>query len=48
MRPGRDHDTAAIRTHTEILPAFAEAAADLRSLGDLGTKAKPTPSPWRS
>ncbi|MFF3405253.1 transposase family protein [Streptomyces sp. NPDC002742] len=27
---------SAIRTHTEILPALTEAAADLRTLGDLG------------
>jgi DDE superfamily endonuclease len=36
VRPGREHDTTAVRTHTEILPALAEAAGDLRSLGDLG------------
>jgi DDE superfamily endonuclease len=36
VRPGREHDTTAVRTHTEILPALAQAAADLRSLGDLG------------
>lgn len=36
VRPGREHDTTAVRIHTEILPALAEAAADLRSLGDLG------------
>jgi hypothetical protein len=35
-RPGREHDTTAVRTHTEILPALATAASDLRSLGDLG------------
>lgn len=36
MRPGREHDTTAVRTHGEILPALTEAAGDLRSLGDLG------------
>jgi hypothetical protein len=36
VRPGREHDTTAIRTHTEILPTLAEAAEDLRNLGDLG------------
>ena len=36
VRPGREHDTTAVRVHTEILPALAAAAGDLRSLGDLG------------
>ena len=36
VRPGREHDTTAVRTHTEILPALAQAANDLRTLGDLG------------
>jgi hypothetical protein len=36
VRPGREHDTTALRTHTEILPALAAAGADLRTLGDLG------------
>lgn len=36
MRPGREHDTTALRTHTEILPALTDAAHDLRTLGDLG------------
>jgi hypothetical protein len=36
VRPGREHDTTAVRTHTEILPALVEAADDLRPLGDLG------------
>jgi len=36
VRPGREHDTTAVRTHTEILPTLAEAAGDLRPLGDLG------------
>lgn len=36
VRPGREHDTTAVRVHTEILPARGEAAADLRILGDLG------------
>lgn len=33
VRPGREHDTTALRAHTEILPALAEAADDLRTLG---------------
>jgi CheY-like chemotaxis protein len=34
---GREHDTTAVRTHTEILPALtATAVGDLRALGDLG------------
>jgi hypothetical protein len=36
VRPGREHDTTAVRTHTEILPTLAAAAGDLRTLGDLG------------
>lgn len=36
VRPGREHDTTAVRTHTEILPALTEAADDLRTIGDLG------------
>jgi hypothetical protein len=36
VRPGREHDTTAVRTHAQVLPALTEAAADLRSLGDLG------------
>jgi hypothetical protein len=36
VRPGREHDTTAVRTQTEILPALAHASTDLRSLGDLG------------
>jgi hypothetical protein len=36
VRPGREHDTTAVRTHGEILPALVEAGGDLRSLGDLG------------
>jgi hypothetical protein len=36
VRPGREHDTTAVRAHREILPALTEAAGDLRTLGDLG------------
>lgn len=36
VRPGREHDTTAVRAHTEILPTLTAAAADLRLLGDLG------------
>jgi hypothetical protein len=41
VRPGREHDTTAMRLHTEILPALAEAAADLRTMGDLGYEGEP-------
>ena len=36
VRPGREHDTTALRAHTDILPAIAQVAGDLRALGDLG------------
>jgi hypothetical protein len=36
VRPGREHDTTAVRAHTEILPTLGDAADDLRALGDLG------------
>ncbi|MGN9912663.1 transposase family protein [Phytohabitans sp. LJ34] len=36
VRPGREHDTTALRAHTEILPNLADAGDDLRILGDLG------------
>ncbi|GAA4261374.1 hypothetical protein GCM10022255_093770 [Dactylosporangium darangshiense] len=36
VRPGRQHDTSAVRTHTEILPALTTITGDLRTLGDLG------------
>lgn len=36
VRPGREHDTTALRSHPELLPALTAAAADLRTLGDLG------------
>jgi hypothetical protein len=36
VRPGREHDTTAVRVHSEILPALAAPAGDLRPLGDLG------------
>jgi hypothetical protein len=45
VRPGREHDTTAVRTHTEILPTLAEAGADLRTSATSATKASPTPSP---
>lgn len=34
-RPGREHDTTALRAHTEISP-LTEAGDDLRTLGNLG------------
>ena len=36
VRPGREHDTTAVRSHTEILPVLTESVDDLRTLGDLG------------
>lgn len=36
VRPGREHDTTAVRTHPEILPALTDIRTDLRTLGDLG------------
>jgi hypothetical protein len=37
VRPGREHDTTALREHPEILPALATwIADDLPTLGDLG------------
>jgi len=37
VRPGREHDTTALREHTDMLPLLAVWTADhLRALGDLG------------
>jgi len=37
VRPGREHDTTALRTHTEILPVLRTwTDEDLPVLGDLG------------
>jgi hypothetical protein len=36
VRPGREHDTTAVRTHEEVLPVLAKISDDLRTLGDLG------------
>ena len=36
VRPGREHDTTAVRTHDEILPLLSRISDDLRTLGDLG------------
>jgi hypothetical protein len=37
VRPGREHDTTCLRTHTEILPAITRwVGDDLAALGDLG------------
>lgn len=36
VRPGREHDTTATRSHAAILPALSQAGTDLRTLGDLG------------
>lgn len=38
VRPGREHDTTALRTHNEILPVLHEIRDELRTLGDLGCK----------
>ena len=34
VHPGREQDTTAVPTHREIVPALADAAGDLRTLGD--------------
>ncbi len=37
MRPGREHDTTALRAHPEALPLLAEwTDEDHAALGDLG------------
>jgi hypothetical protein len=37
VRPGREHDTAALRNHTEVLPLLTTWTTEkLRTLGDLG------------
>lgn len=36
VRPGREHDTTALRTHAEILPLLIKIREDLRTLADLG------------
>jgi len=36
VRPCREHDTTAVRTHPEILPLFQQISDDLRTLADLG------------
>ncbi len=36
VRPGREHDTSAVRIHAEILPLLAKIRDDLRTLADLG------------
>lgn len=36
LRPGHEHDTTAARAHTRSCPALSHAAANLRTLGDLG------------
>ena len=36
MRPGREHDTTALREHPEILAALATWIANRPALGDLG------------
>lgn len=43
VRPGREHDTAALRADPLILPLLAEWTAEhLRTLGDLGYEGEPT------
>jgi DDE superfamily endonuclease len=36
VRPGREHDTTAVRTHKEVLPLLTMIKGDLRTLADLG------------
>jgi hypothetical protein len=36
VRPGREHDTTALRHHRDILPYLKEIGAELATLGDLG------------
>jgi hypothetical protein len=36
VRPGREHDTTALRTHAEMLPLLAKIREDIRTLADLG------------
>jgi hypothetical protein len=51
VRPGREHDTTAVRTHAEILPTLATVAEDLRTLGDLGYEGEADTislDPWRT
>jgi hypothetical protein len=43
VRPGREHDTTALRHHDEILPLFTAWTDDhLRVLGDLGYEGEQT------
>jgi hypothetical protein len=44
VRPGREHDTTALRTHPEMLPALADWTGDNRPvLGDLGYEGEADP-----
>jgi DDE superfamily endonuclease len=36
VRPGREHDTTALRAHGDVLAFLAEIGAELATLGDLG------------
>lgn len=36
VRPGREHDTNALRKHKDVLPVLKEIGAELATLGDLG------------
>lgn len=47
VRPGREHDTTALRTHSELLPCPREAGTDLRTLGDLGYEGPQQPASHR-
>jgi hypothetical protein len=38
VRPGREHDTNAVRVHGEVLPVLAQASASPRTLGDPAVK----------
>jgi hypothetical protein len=49
VRPGREHDTTALREHGEILPLLTDWTDDhLRYWATWATKAKPTRSRWRT
>lgn len=45
VRPSREHDTSAVRTHTEILPLLARIRTNCAPWPAWATRASPTPSP---
>src|SRR5436190_15124946 len=48
VRPGREHDTTAVRTHSEILPTWSRPPVTCAPSGTWAMKVNPTRSPWRS